>query len=354
MAATAAALGGYIGSATAQNPVAVQQGTAFAKSVAPTSASQVVNPAGVNSGAWGANTATPTAVAPGLGSFSNPDTSNAPYMSASVLGLSGYGNQSVVNCANFVPDPGSDPLQVQSCAAVNFMTNNCLSPTTSQLQIITANGGSHSVSGNCAGTYGQSQAAYGFAGQINGNDAVFSVMTGLPAAVPGETGQSCSVQTVILTPAQYEQDTCAKNNLTGSYTCTQTMTAAVTTLTTPPIASPTCDGGVAQQSGTLPNGYSGPYCEYDSGQYQADQGYPLGCAQLFSFPDQTFEYEHDYFECPEGGCVAEDWCYYAPSQTCPAGYAPQGTQCVMKTLTKSFSDDCGPYTQSAGITLPKP
>jgi len=343
--------------AAAQDPNAVQQGTAFAKTVAPTSASQVVNPTGVNANAWGTNTATPTAVESGLGGFSTPDTSTTPYSQAQVLGLSGYGNQAVFNCANFVAGPGANPLQVQSCAAVNFLTNNCLSPTAFQQQIITANGGSHGVSGNCDGTYGQAQAAFGFVGQVNWSDSVFSVMTGLPAAVPGETAQTCSEQVVVLKPAQYEQDTCIKNSVSSSYTCTQTMTATVNTTTQPPGYSKSCDaglGGMGEQNGTLRNGYKGPYCEYDTGQYQTDQGYATACADLYAFPDQTLVYENYYYECPEGGCVAESWCYYSPAITCPAGYTLEGTQCVLKTVTKTFSDDCGPYTQSAGITLPNP
>jgi len=339
--------------AFAQDATTVQQGTTFAKSIAPTSASQVVNPTGVSSTAWGGNTSSPTAVVPGLGAFSTPNTSSTPFSSATSMGLSGYGNQAVLNCSTFVAGPGTDPLQVQSCAAVNFMTNRCLSPSTAQMAIITSNGGSQAVSGNCEGTYGQSQAAFGYTEQLTPSDSVFTVMTGLPAAVPQETSQTCSVQTVTLTPPTYEQVNCVKNNVTTSYTCDQAMTATVTTQTVPPTLA-ACDNGAPTKNGTIPGGYTGPYCEYDYGPYQSDNYETIDCSSAFSFPDMTYLAEDVFFQCPEGGCIATTYCYYAPPKKCPNGYTLEGTQCAIKTVQKSFGDNCGPYTSSAGITLPNP
>jgi hypothetical protein len=50
------------GAAFAQSPAQVANGTAFARTLAPTSPSQIVNPAGVNGGTWSGQTAMPTNV----------------------------------------------------------------------------------------------------------------------------------------------------------------------------------------------------------------------------------------------------------------------------------------------------
>ena len=337
----------------AQPPAAVTDGTAFAKSIAPTSGAQLVNPAGVNPAAWCGKTTTPTAPPSAMGQFSAPNVSTTPLASAKSVGLAGYGNQAVLNCANFDFATG-DPMQSQTCAAVNFMTNKCLSPSTQQAAILTANGTSQAVSGDCTGTYGAAQANYGYAEAMSSTDVVFGVVNGLPSAGPAVAGSSCSVQSVIVTPAQYALVNCTKDNTSSTYACTQTMGAKVVitnSISSPP---PTCDAGAPIKTGTPIAGYTGQYCEYNK-SVSFVQGLDLHCGSYFRFPDMTFIGETKVQFCADNSCTTKFYCYFQPkNSSCPAGYEQLGAFCVQRAVQRNFSDNCGPFTASTGVPLPQP
>jgi hypothetical protein len=214
--------------ARAQNAIVTQQGTDFAHSIAPSSAAQVVNPTGVNATAWSGSTATPTAVPPNLGAFSNPTTSTNTYTSAQSVGLGGLGNQALDDCANFVPTPNSDPLKVQACAATNFLTNHCMSPDTVQTGVLSNLSMSWNTAGNCAGTYGQGVRNFNFQNQITNSDPMFTGTASLKTTAPPQVTPNCSTQTVQITPPQYATETCiVQSNATPQY-CSQTLQVTVT------------------------------------------------------------------------------------------------------------------------------
>jgi hypothetical protein len=240
------------GGAWAQPASAVSDGTAFAKSIAPTSASQLVNPTGVNSTTWSGNTATPITVPSSLGTFSTPNVSSANYTAAKAIGLGAFGNQAVANCAAYDPTTG-DPTQSQTCAAINFLSNQCLSPTTQQSAVMAANAtGATPLAANCNGTYGQAQASYGYSEEETASDPIFTNITGLGTTSSAVTGQTCSVQTVVTTPAQYAINNCSKNDSSTEYTCYQYLNTSVTTTTTTATITDSC---------TSPAVLVGDYCQ---------------------------------------------------------------------------------------------
>jgi hypothetical protein len=214
--------------AHAQNAATTAQGTAFANSIAPTSPAQVVNPAGVNSTAWGTSASTPSTVPQNLGAFSQPNTSGANLSAAKSMGLSGLGNQAVSQCANFVPTPTSDPLQVQACAAVNFLTNQCMTPNNTQQGVISKLGMSQTAGSNCGGTYGQSVQNFNMAGQLSGTDTMFSVTSGLKTNATTATSATCAPQTVQTSPPKYALNTCVKDINTITQICSQNLQTVVT------------------------------------------------------------------------------------------------------------------------------
>jgi hypothetical protein len=234
--------------ASAQAASAVSDGIAFAKSIAPTSASQLVNPNGVNSAAWAGSTGTPTAVPGTLGTFSTPNVSTTPYTTAKAIGLSAYGTQATVNCATYNAATG-DPTQAQTCAAVNFLTNRCLSPTTKQGAILAANATSTSVTGDCSGTYGQAQASYGFSEQESSSDSIFTSVTNLGSTASSTTSQTCSVQTVVTAPAQYATVNCSKNDSSSEYACYQYLNTSIQTTYTPAQTTDSCTAPAVLQNG---------------------------------------------------------------------------------------------------------
>ena len=106
---------------------ALQQGQDFAKSIQPTSPSQIVNPSGLR---WATPATVPTAVPSGLGSFSNPATGNATFQDAQGMGLLQLGNTALSRCANWRPT--GDPVKDQECAGVNFLAKRCFTPSDAQ------------------------------------------------------------------------------------------------------------------------------------------------------------------------------------------------------------------------------
>lgn len=293
--------------ASAQNAAAVSDGTAFAKSIAPTSSSQLVNPAGVNSTTWAGNTGTPTAVPSSLGKFSTPNVSNTPYTSAKAIGLAAYGNQAVANCATYDPATG-DATQSQTCAAINFLSNRCLSPTTQQGAIMAANAtGATPLAANCAGTYGQAQTNYGYSEQETASDPIFTSVAGLGTTASGTVGETCSTQTVVTTPAQYATNTCVKDDTTNEYTCYQYLNTAIETTYTPAQTTTTCTAPAVLQNG---------YCV---SQTSTPAPVIYGCPPGETLVGQT--------------CTSTSSTPATPVYACPPGYTLNGSTCSQTSTT---------------------
>ena len=293
--------------AWSQSASAVADGTAFGKSIAPTSSSQLVNPAGVDATTWAGSTGTPTAVPASLGKFSTPNVSNTPYTSAKAIGLSAYGNEAVANCAAYDPANG-DATQSQTCAAINFLSNRCLSPTTQQGAIMAANAtGALPLASNCAGTYGQAQANYGYSEQETASDPIFKNVTGLGSTASATVGETCSTQTVVTTPAQYATNTCVKDDTANEYTCYQYLNTSIETSYAPPQVETTCTSPAVLQ-----NGY---------------------CVAQTSTPALVV------YGCPPGETLAGQSCTStssapaAPVYACPPGFTLNGSACSETSTT---------------------
>ena len=310
-----AALAFVPAAASAQSATAVSDGTSFAKSIAPTSSAQIVNPTGVNSTAWAGNATTPTVVPSTLGKFSTPNVSTNPYTSAKAIGLAGYGNQAVANCAAYDPTTG-DPTQSQTCAAINFLSNRCLSPTTHQSAVMSANATSATpLAADCAGTYGQAQANYGYSEQESSSDSIFTSISGLSSTASGTIGETCSIQTVVTTPAQYASYTCTKNDSSDEYTCYQYLNASVQTTYTPAQTTTTCTAPAVLQSG---------YCV---AQTSSPALVVYGCP-----PGEVLNGET---------CVTTSSTPATPIYSCPPGSTLDGTKCDgQSTVPPISSNNC--------------
>lgn len=295
------------GDALAQSSTAVTDGTAFAKSVAPTSGKQIVNPTGVNASAWSGSTTTPTAVPSTLGKFSTPNVSTDNYTAAKAIGLAGFGNQAVMNCSTYDPATG-DPTQTQTCAAVNFLSNRCLSPTTAQGAVMAANATAATpMASDCTGTYGQAQAEFGYSEGESSSDAIFGVIKGLPSTASAATGETCTTQTVVVTPAQYAINTCTKDDSATEYTCYQYLNTSVQTTYTTPTTTQSCTSPAVLQNGYCVSSTSSP----------APVVY--GCP-----PGDTLE---------GSTCVSSTSTPANPTYSCPPGYTLSGSTCSQTSTT---------------------
>jgi len=210
-------------SAWGQDAKTVQDATDFAKNLAPKSTTQIVNPAAVNPQAWVAGTNTPTSVPTKLGGFSSPTTSDSAFKAARATSLTTLGTQAMVDCSNYVPGPNADPLQTQACAAVNFLANNCMSPTTQQSQIFARLGTSPATSNNCFGTYGQSVRNFNMSGQVGPSDPMFSTVGSLRTNGGAAAGAVCSTTSAVSQPAQFSLNHCTKDNQQDEFFCSKVL-----------------------------------------------------------------------------------------------------------------------------------
>lgn len=291
--------------ASAQSSTAVTDGTAFAKSVAPSSGKQIVNPTGVNASAWSGSTTTPTAVPSTLGKFSAPNVSTDDYTAAKAIGLARFGNQAVMNCATYDPTTG-DPTQTQTCAAVNFLSNKCLSPTTKQSAVMAANATAATpLASDCTGTYGQAQAEFGYSEGESSSDTIFGVIKGLPSTHSATTGETCTTETVVVTPAQYAINTCTKNDSANEYTCYQYLNTSVKTTYTTPTTTQSCTPPAVLQGGYCVSSTSSPAPIF------------YGCP-----PGDTLE---------GSTCVSTTTTPADPKYTCPPGFSLSGSTCTQTT-----------------------
>jgi hypothetical protein len=223
---------------TRAQAAAIDDGTAFANSIAPTAPGQLVNPATVNPSAW-SSTTTPTTAPAQLGAFSTPNTSNNIYNSAISTSIGALGVQTQNECASYAP--GTDPLMDQKCAAVNFMSNNCLPRTTTQQQVIGTNPVTTAGVNNCSGTYGEGASKFDYSNLITKTDPAF---TNVNNAQTSAGATVCMPQTIVTTPAKNALSTCITAASTSQLGCSQSLNATV--ITTYQTAKPTnnCPGGV--------------------------------------------------------------------------------------------------------------
>lgn len=219
------------------------EGDAFANSIAPTSPSQVVNPGGVN---WGSGSGTvPTVVPSGMGGFSAPVTDGSLYNQAKTFGLLSMGNQTMADCANYVPGSG-DAYRDQQCAAVNFLANNCLSPTPGQQTILGKTSSGVTPGTNCAGSYGAGKNQFGYDAQIKPTDPIFDPFRNITTS----PDTSCTTQQVSTTPARHQSSTCLKTTDSTVNHCSQYLNVAVTTTTTRSSTKIVCPDGATLNGNT--------------------------------------------------------------------------------------------------------
>lgn len=212
-------------------------GLTFANSIAPSALGQVVNPSAVNATAWssnGASTSVPIATPIGLGTFSAPTTSSTIMSPSNPIGvLSNLGNQAITDCETYVPT--GNPMLDQRCAAVNFMSNKCVTPTNTQNAVLGAAGTSVASSAACAGTYGQGAANFGFNNQITSSDNIFTAVNSAQTNATANTQSNCSTQQVVTKPAEYSNNQCAKSSNAQINKCNKVLNvAAVFTYIPPP------------------------------------------------------------------------------------------------------------------------
>lgn len=378
--------------AWAQSASDVSNGQAFANSLAPTSASQVVNPSGVSASAWGSQTGTPTSVPAGLGGFSSPTNDSTLLSNAQSTSLTAMGNKAMLDCANYVA--GSDQYQNQYCAAVNFLNNACMQPTTGEASVLGKTGTNQGSSANCAGSYGAGQSQFNFSDQVTSTDSMFNVISSLGSTAGGVLQQTCSPQTVVSQPAQYANNTCVVSNDTQDDTCSQTLNvSAVNSSVAATTAQVGCvapwvamnpnnfDGGgsrvlgcaiVAPNSLNLQTGdvydglvifhqdtsnsYGGSYKNGWNGYYNmppdswndptcAGQGYTLNCIKyLFNAAGYSYGGSDD-------NNVAV-WYSDGTGLSCPDGATLNGDQCTEQKVQTNWTDNCGSFT--GGQALPAP
>lgn len=333
--ATVAGLSSYLpATASATDAAAVAEGTAFAKSIAPTSSAQLVNPTGVDPTTWNDKTGTPTAVPPSLGKFSTPNISNTHFTAAKAIGLAAYGNQAVANCATFDAATG-DATQAQTCAAINFLSNRCLSPTTQQGAIMVANAtAAMPLASDCSGTYGQAQKNYGYSEQETATDPIFTAVAGLGTTASTTAGETCTTQTVVTVPAQYAINTCVKDDTTNEYTCYQYLNTAVQTTYTPAQAVTSCTAPAVLQNG---------FCV---AQTSAPAPVSYGCPPGEALVGQT--------------CTLTSTSPANPTYACPPGYTLNGSTCSLTSTAAGIpSTNCpdisilegGKYGYRSGVLM---
>lgn len=304
--------------ANAQDQNVMQQGTDFANTLAPTSKSQVVNPAGVNANAWGGNSGVSSTVPANMGTFSAPITTSSTYTQAKSLGLTGLGESALDRCASYKPT--GNPVQDQECAAVNFLAQKCLSPSDAEKKILGNSGVYQSPSADCEGTYGQAQKKFDFINQITPNDPAFTLTKTAQQNAASQNTQTCTPTTVVTTPAQFEVNKCSKISSTSEVKCSQTLSASITTTkeaATKTDACPTGElvGGYCKSKTTIPATVT---ASCSSGVLQSD-----------------------------GSCLSQSSYTATPILTCSNGSTPIQGQCISTTnatQTLSCTVILNPYT----------
>ncbi|VVD30958.1 hypothetical protein [Paraburkholderia dioscoreae] len=379
--------------AYAQSASDLANGTSFAKTLAPTSPSQIVNPSGVSS-AWAGQTSTPSTVPAGLAGFSNPNTDSTLLSTARSGSLAAMGNQTMIDCASYVP--GSDEYKNQDCAAVNFLNNQCMQATTGEQSVLGKTGTAHGTSANCAGTYGAGQSQFGYGNQVTPTDPMFTGTLNLGNTAGNVLSQTCSTSTVVTTPAQYANNTCIVSTDEEDNACSQYLNTTVTNTISQALSTQNCpDGGTLQGNVCVhtitynptiscPDGYiqnnvnqcvqynqlqGTPYCPSGTTANYTNTGTMLCLAPQFSngcpasyagMPLEAIVFSlggtclGDYLplqSCPNGyswnGSACTQTNVVGTTMTCPSGGSLQGATCVSSSTTSSTTT----YSCPSGQTL---
>lgn len=388
----------------AQSATAISDGKAFAATLAPTSASQVVNPNAVNQNIWATNTNTATTVPTGLGGFSQPTNSATNYNTAKAMGLSAFGTTALTDCANHVP--GTDLYKDQACAATNFLSNQCITPNSQQSTILTNTGTVTGVAGNCNGSYGQAINKFGYNNTVTPANQIFTSMAGLKASAPSMTGQTCT--TVSTTKPVYTNHSCTMSNDMTQYSCSQHSNVTLITQNAQMADPNSCDkyGGFYYMrtyhdnhnddwlAGSSSEVCANAYIMFPSGGRSITAYHINRCVAANPFPGLhlaevningdlqcTCHYmaasEH---MCPYGTVLVNGVCTTNASTTTISGTActpgdpscvvtavqsvqildtctpglPAGAQCKQVTQQTTWSNACAGYAASAGTPLPTP
>ncbi|MCX4176662.1 MULTISPECIES: hypothetical protein [Paraburkholderia] len=302
------------------------------------------------------------------------------------------GNQAMTDCANYVP--GADPYQNQYCAAVNFLNNQCMQPTTGEKSILGNTGTTQGSASNCAGSYGAGQSQFGFADQETSNDNIFNPISNLGTNASGVMQQTCKSQAVVTQPAQYANNTCIVSRDAESDGCTQQLNVNASAANTPATlgqvgcVSPwitlysgggttmgclivaadsknlhtgdTYDGLIIFQKDSVDayghaekdgwDGYDHEWQDwvnsYSGGNpsHCAGAGTPLNCFKE-AFADAGFNHYTDTG-------IATEWYSTGQGYVCPTGATLSGSNCVAKTFTYNWTDNCGPLTGGAALPTP--
>lgn len=342
-----AALIGATCGARAQDKATIDQGLQYMQSVKPTMKGQIVNPAAVNSSAW-TSTTIPTAVPQNMGPLSNPNTSTTTLGSAKALGLGGWGMKTQTQCATYVVGSGDAYLD-QQCAAVNFLSNSCLSLNSTQTQV--TGGVNHITAGttSCAGSYGAGQANFNFHNTITANDTIFGNIKNArdtSKLIIGGT-ETCVPQTVVTKPEKNELNTCVQSTQTDALACNQYLNTVIVTAAQAPTETQSCSQGVQV----------GNYCQAsESGaaniNYACPAGYTLAgssCVGVTTIPATIISYT-----CSAGLTLSGNQCVGAATTTTPASpnyYCPSGTLIGTNCTTSSTTPANPVYGCPAGYSL---
>lgn len=337
--------------ATAQNAATLSDGKAFAESLAPQSAGQIVNPASVNPAAWSAgSSAIPTNTLSGLGAFSSPLTSSPLYNISRAQGaLSGLGNAKILNCRNYVPT--GDPIADQECAAVKFMNKDCVPLNSSQLQVVGATGVATIPGVNCTDTYGSGLSNFGYQNAITANDSAFQLTQSAQNNASAVTPQNCVSMPIITKPAQFETNQCNKTASTDAHVCTQEAAVAITTSYFSATPNYSCAVGTLQ----------GTYCvRTTTSPASVSYWCPAGTLSGTNCVSSDITPAVPIYHCPTGqtlngtSCESTTTSIATLSYSCPGGRTPIGNQCKNVLVQTHWIDNCLPYEQSAGVPLGEP
>lgn len=337
--------------ATAQNATILSDGKAFAGSLAPQSAGQIVNPSGVNPAAWSAGaSAIPTSMPSGLGAFSSPLTSSPLYGVLGAQGaLSGLGNSKILSCKNYIPT--GNPIADQECAAVKFMNKDCVPLNNSQLQVVGATSVATTAGVNCTDTYGSGLSNFGYQNAITANDAAFQLTQSAQNNASAVAPQSCVSMPNITRPALYETSLCNKTARTDPHVCSQDLAVAITTSYFPATPNYSCTVGVLQ----------GKYC-IQTVTIPASVSYwcPVGTLSGANCVSSSVTPAVPVYQCPPGTtlngavCESKTTSNATLSYSCPGGRTPLGNQCKNALVQTHWVDNCLTYEQSAGVPLGAP
>ena len=217
------------GLAYSQNQQMLNDALGYAKSLAPSSNGQIVNPGAVNNNAW-SNTSVPGQTPSGMGQFSTPSTSSS-YGSPNILGgLSTLGVKAQTDCSTYVNT--GDPIADQRCAAINFMSAHCLTPTGDQNKILAASAASQGSLANCKDTFGSGSAQFDYGNTIKRPDPIFGPIADATKNA-NKIPAKCEQKQVVTDPAQYKINTCVKSTSVDAKACNQTLKTTVSNYTEP-------------------------------------------------------------------------------------------------------------------------